>query len=166
MESPEEEKKAAQRARRKQYYLDNREAILAYAHKRLQEKKEQIAAYEKMRRERDREKRRAYTRKWELENPDKRRAKGRRSTLHNGRKYRLSKRHGISLDEYADLYRQQQGLCLICNTYHKVLAVDHSHAKGHFRGLLCKNCNSGLGFFYDNVESLQQAIYYLRANEG
>jgi len=40
--------------------------------------------------------------------------------------------------------------------------MDHDHASGDFRGMLCDNCNSGLGRFKDDVTRLESAINYLK----
>lgn len=59
---------------------------------------------------------------------------------------------------------KQEGMCDICNStfvpwtkFH----IDHCHATGKVRGLLCHNCNIGLGNFKDSKESLSKAIKYL-----
>jgi len=54
----------------------------------------------------------------------------------------------------------QRGCCKICGK-DGYLYVDHCHAGGHVRGLLCPQCNSGLGMFKDSVENLSAAIRYL-----
>jgi len=68
----------------------------------------------------------------------------------------LKTNYGISLNEYKDLLQKQE------NKYSK-LCVDHCHITGKFRGLLCTQCNSGLGYFKDNEEILLNAIEYLRS---
>ena len=86
----------------------------------------------------------------------------------NKRKQRdrfLRKTFGISLAEFELLSFEQQGRCKICLEIPSVLNVDHSHATGEVRGLLCSGCNTGLGFFKDSPSRLLAAIEYLRQME-
>jgi hypothetical protein len=69
---------------------------------------------------------------------------------------------GMTIEEYNDLYNKQEGICMICNEFNLLLVVDHCHKEMKFRGLICKFCNSGLGFFKDNIKSLEKAIEYLK----
>jgi hypothetical protein len=68
---------------------------------------------------------------------------------------------------YAKLLAQQDGKCAICrgattgNNRCSRLDVDHDHVTGNVRGLLCNNCNQGLGRFKDDIMRLQSAIIYL-----
>lgn len=68
--------------------------------------------------------------------------------------------YGLSLSELAELRERSAGMCSICGLTDK-LVVDHDHATGKVRGLLCHNCNLGLGNFRDNVDILREAIEYL-----
>lgn len=82
------------------------------------------------------------------------------------REYDLKKRFGITLDDYNCMMDEQDGKCAICgaiygDNFGNPLTVDHCHKWGHIRGLLCRNCNYGLGNFDDNVEYLHNAIRYL-----
>lgn len=77
---------------------------------------------------------------------------------------RLKQEFGLTLDQYEQLLRKQNGLCAICHQACKTgrrLAVDHDHNTGEVRGLLCGNCNRGLGMFNDNVVWLNRAIAYV-----
>jgi hypothetical protein len=49
--------------------------------------------------------------------------------------------------------------CEICGDVGQ--AVDHDHATGEIRGVLCHACNQGLGKFEDNPDLLIQAAHYL-----
>jgi hypothetical protein len=72
--------------------------------------------------------------------------------------------YGLTPEMYDDMYRAQGGLCAICKNPPKLgrpLDVDHDHVTNLNRGLLCRDCNLGLGSFKDNSESLQAAIVYL-----
>jgi Recombination endonuclease VII len=60
---------------------------------------------------------------------------------------------------------QQDNRCAICSHESSApgdLIIDHDHQTGRVRGLLCSNCNSGLGFFRDNSAALLQAVAYLK----
>lgn len=73
---------------------------------------------------------------------------------------RIEKKYNLPYEEYINLSNQQNGLCAICKTI-EIQVVDHCHTTGKVRGLLCGRCNTGIGLFLDNVESLKNAIDYL-----
>ena len=79
---------------------------------------------------------------------------------------KLKKAYGITLEEYNIMFEEQKGCCSICGDHQssmlKSLSVDHCHETGRIRGLLCKNCNTSLGQFKDNIAILFKAIEYLR----
>ena len=56
---------------------------------------------------------------------------------------------------------EQANGCAICGNSDKRLHVDHDHATGKVRGLLCMECNVSLGKFKDSPELLRKAIVYL-----
>ena len=56
---------------------------------------------------------------------------------------------------------KQAGKCAICDTIPARFHLDHDHATGKWRSLLCHNCNVGLGFFADDPIRLASAIEYL-----
>lgn len=84
----------------------------------------------------------------------------------SARKTALRKKYGITPDDYwAQL--QQQGLgCAICTTQEwggHGPNVDHDHATGELRGILCAGCNRGLGSFCDDVAAMRAAADYVAA---
>ena len=96
---------------------------------------------------------RAYAKDWSQRNPDKVKA------------FKLKAKYRITMVDYQSLMGEQFGVCAICgekeaNT--EYLAVDHDHITGEVRGLLCKRCNKGLGFFLDKPDLLVKAIVYLK----
>lgn len=77
--------------------------------------------------------------------------------------------YGISLEYFLELLGEQRGVCAICEEegfrmhegIKETLVVDHCHKTGRVRGLLCNNCNRGLGLFQDNYLTLRKAMGYL-----
>lgn len=100
-------------------------------------------------------------RSWYAEN--KERANGRR------RRSLLQEKYGITENEYAALLEKQNGVCAICEEPETAtrdgapvrLSVDHDHATGRVRGLLCHGCNRALGLVEDDVDLLRQMLTYL-----
>ena len=56
--------------------------------------------------------------------------------------------------------------CNCCHIEGKKLQVDHLHGSSTFRGWLCRNCNSGIGFMGDDLKGVLQAAIYLENNEN
>jgi len=81
----------------------------------------------------------------------------------NLRKYWVQTYDDMTLEKYNEMYKSQNGKCLICGTKKKQLNIDHCHSTGKVRGLLCFKCNVGIGFFKDNIKILKKAIKYLNA---
>lgn len=81
----------------------------------------------------------------------------------------LMKKYNLTRDQYNKLLDDTNGVCPIClsefgdKAYTKPV-VDHCHTTGKTRGIICRQCNIGLGAFKDNPISLEQAIKYLRVN--
>lgn len=74
--------------------------------------------------------------------------------------YMLQKRFNMSSEEFYAMAKEQDNKCGICHRHVK-LVVDHDHKNGKVRGLLCSECNSGLGYFFENRGSMLSAIEYL-----
>ena len=92
--------------------------------------------------------------------------KPKRSKEHH-RKVNLKYNYGLSIEEFNSLLESQQYSCKICKTTspigkHNQWCVDHCHKSGKLRGILCPKCNMALGLFNDSIESLEQAIAYLK----
>jgi hypothetical protein len=73
-------------------------------------------------------------------------------------------RYGLTWGEYHAMLDAQDRQCAICKRHHAIvgmLVVDHDHDSGEVRGLLCHECNIGLGKFRDRPDQLEAAIEYL-----
>lgn len=73
----------------------------------------------------------------------------------------LSKVYKLSMENYQTLLDKQNAECAICGRCDEMLHIDHCHNSNTIRGLLCSNCNLGLGNFRDNTKFLENAIKYL-----
>ncbi len=79
------------------------------------------------------------------------------------REERLKQIYGLSLQDYEAIVAQQGGVCRVCKTKPaRPLFVDHCHASGKVRGLLCHPCNAALGFMRDDPVIAAAATEYLR----
>ena len=94
------------------------------------------------------------------------------STAHDNAEYLLWYKFGVDQEMYDEMAAEQDNCCAICGVHATEdkanrwdgtgsLNVDHCHETGLVRGLLCSQCNQGLGRFKDNIESLKKAIWYL-----
>ena len=91
--------------------------------------------------------------KWQQSNP---RAK---------RNTHLKSKFGITVKQFDEMLKQQNHCCAICmtttpkgrGTFH----VDHCHETGKIRGILCHDCNTGIGKLGDSLESIKKAVSYL-----
>lgn len=94
------------------------------------------------------------------------------------RHYYILAKYKLTNEEYEKMLIAQNGLCKICGNGEtamlkgkiKKLSIDHCHESeknGHLkiRGLLCHNCNQGLGAFRDNPNNLRIAADYLEHNK-
>lgn len=90
------------------------------------------------------------------------------STRSQSERY-LRRTYGIGVSDYESMLKTQNHCCKLCGgegfvmaKHHSMkLVVDHCHASGVVRGLLCHNCNRALGLMQDNTETLRAAIAYL-----
>ncbi len=80
------------------------------------------------------------------------------------RRSKIKRLFGITPEQYDDMLSKQGGTCAICQRASpdgRRLHIDHCHATAKVRGLLCHDCNRGLGMFRDNVALFQRALDYL-----
>jgi len=128
------------------------------------------------------EERAKYWREWVKNNPDKisviqkrYKNKNREKILASMKEYRTNNperiaaikrksRYGIEDDQYKKLIEEQGGRCAICHKECK-LHVDHDHLTSRVRGLLCRYCNSGIGYVEESIETLQNMIKYLKKHK-
>ncbi len=120
--------------------------------------REEILAKSKAWRERNPERLKAYRRQHRLAYPDR------------IAETRLRK-VGLTLERYDGMAAAQGGVCAICRrpetrlsttgAVRRFMSVDHDHATGVIRGLLCSQCNAGIGHFLDDPALLIAAAAYL-----
>ena len=101
--------------------------------------------------------------KWAKNNPEK---------AHISQRQRnLKQRFGVGLEWYEEQFKKQGYSCAICGVNKNKttgtrkfwnFSVDHCHGSGKIRGILCNNCNRGLGLLKDSPDLLQKALDYLK----
>ena len=86
------------------------------------------------------------------------------------RELQLKAKYNITIEEYDALFMSQGGLCVICHTpepggrgrFH----VDHNHETGKVRSLLCARCNTGIGQFKENPDTMRAAADYVEYHKA
>lgn len=94
-----------------------------------------------------------YRCKYQSRSPE---SKKRKNLRNNGKKLGYT----LSFDDWNSLVLKQKECCAICKEKTN-LVVDHDHGTGKVRGLLCSNCNTGLGMLKDSPDILRAASLYL-----
>lgn len=117
--------------------------------------------------------RNAASKAWRERNPEKARQVARRSAAkrrekspeivrEHALKAQLKFHYGLTYEQYKEMVALQHGRCKICYRIPSTrLAVDHCHKTGYVRGLLCRQCNSGIGLFRENPITLRKAAAYV-----
>lgn len=80
------------------------------------------------------------------------------------RKCKIKRLFGITPEQYDAVSEKQGGVCAICQRVSpdgRRLHIDHCHKTRKVRGLLCHDCNRGLGMFRDSVALLNRAVEFL-----
>jgi len=140
------------------YSRTHRAAVLATSRKWCREHAEQYNATSRLaarkRYKSNPARYRTLQRTWRNKNPEMNKKIQLRSDL---------KGFGMTVAQYDALIALQEGLCAICRKIPSGsrLAVDHDHASGANRGLLCNSCNGGLGLLRDSPALLRAALDYL-----
>lgn len=80
-------------------------------------------------------------------------------------KSNLKLNYGITPDGYYQMVKDQNNMCAICSNTCR-LSIDHNHATGQVRALLCTNCNHLIGKAKENVNILINALHYLNKWNG
>lgn len=95
-------------------------------------------------------------------------SKWKKENKYRTRIHQIKTSFGITENEWKKMYEEQNYRCAICYKTEeengKLFSVDHDHKTGKVRGLLCSECNQGLGKFKDQIAFLKRAIRYLRKN--
>ena len=96
---------------------------------------------------------------WKIQNTEKVKEIVRFSTIKN--------KYGISKSEWNALFESQGRACAICVKTEPIghWSTDHCHTTGKVRGILCSNCNSGIGQLGDDINRLKAAINYLEKHK-
>lgn len=83
----------------------------------------------------------------------------------------LTHRYGLSITEYDAMLERCGGRCEACGEFpsgdtprQRILHVDHDHATGRIRGLICYRCNQALGYAGEDLTRLRRLIIYLETS--
>lgn len=114
----------------------------------------------------------AIAKKWRSENPERVKELHKTWAENNRERFNeinharyIKKAYGMTVKERDALLASQNSACAICQTPLEgrghLTHTDHDHNTGLIRGILCTNCNRGLGHFQDSASLLRKAAEYL-----
>ena len=151
--------KEENKEREKQYRDSHKEERKEYGKKYRDSHKEKIAKQKKQQYINNKEQRQKYSKNYNDTHKESAQKRSRK---------RIIIRHGITPEQYSEIFNKQQGCCNICGKHQsemkKALHIDHNHKTKKIRGLLCFKCNYLLGYADDNIVRLESAISYLKNN--
>jgi Recombination endonuclease VII len=118
----------------------------------------------------DPKKAQAASKDWAKRHPEETKAYGRNWARKDENKHtnwvaRIKREYGITPEDFYEQLEVQNGACAICGKEPPEghdLHIDHCHVTNVFRGLLCGNCNRGIGIFQDSPDFLLNAAEYLQ----
>lgn len=118
---------------------------------------------------RDKEYAKSYDRRRKVKQREE--SPGYRERMKVDRKMFHLKKFGLTKDDFDKLLDQQGGGCACCGRKMNAVkgrrfAVDHDHKTGKVRGLLCHNCNLGIGQLGDDLDGVLRAVDYLRRSQS
>ncbi len=99
----------------------------------------------------------AVHRAWHLRNRESVSTRHRRALLWD--------RYRITPERYDAILKAQGGVCAICKSVtrsKKKMHVDHDHATGQVRGILCTRCNFAIAYLKDEPRLIEAALEYVR----
>lgn len=78
----------------------------------------------------------------------------------------LWSKYHITFDTFSRILAEQGDCCACCRTAdpNGTWHVDHDHHTGLIRGILCSNCNTGIGMLGDDLDGVRRAAAYLEAH--
>jgi hypothetical protein len=104
-----------------------------------------------------------YAKRWRAANPHKQLERY-WNNPDRERERHLVRKYGVDLAAYQRMFTSQGGKCAICGkAQERAFDVDHDHATGVVRGLLCTNCNRMVGHAADDPVRLRAAAVYLES---
>lgn len=84
------------------------------------------------------------------------------------RKKGIARRFGLTVEQYDLIWKKltlkQRGHCAVCRT-RPLVCLDHQHATGELRGLLCRQCNLAAGYVMDDPKIAERLARYLKGGQ-
>lgn len=126
--------------------------------------KKEASEYHKSYGIKNRKKLNKYRRDYNAKNPNKMNEyrKKYRENNDTDRMAEIKRKYGLSKEGYYYMLDIQDNKCKICGKEMEKICIDHNHITGKIRGLLCNNCNLGIGNLQENPFILIKTVEYLK----